>query len=162
MNVITRPWRKLMLAVAACVFCLTFSACSGDYDVPITSVPTQKIDERLLGDWALKDDEDRMRVRKLDDSVYVICYGGGLYRAFHSDVGKIPFVSVQDLDSADRKYVYFAYKLSDDGKLLDLTVVSQKIIPKDTKDSLSVQKLLEKNLQNPELFGDVGHYVRQK
>lgn len=161
MNPIARACCKLALGVIATLCCLTFSGCEGEYEGPITSGPTHKVDQRLLGDWMSEDGTDKLKVRKLDDSVYIVSYNGDLYRAFHSDVGKTSFISVQDIDSADRKYAYLAYKLSDDGKRLDLLVVSDKVIPKKTKDSASVQKLLKKNLQNPELFGDKGQFAKR-
>ena len=157
-----RAWRNLALGMVAVTCCLSFSGCEGDYKVPITSSPTRKIDPRLLGNWVSKDGTDKVKVRKLDESIYIVSYNGDLYRAFHSDVGKTSFVSAQDIDSADRKYAYLAYKLSDDGKRLDLQAVNDKIVPKETKDSVSVQKLLKKNLQNSELFGDEGQFAREK
>ncbi len=150
----------LGVVVVAC--CLTFSACEGDYAIPITSGPTNKIDQRLLGNWVSKDGTDKMKVRKLDHSTYIVSYNGDLYRAFHSDVGKTSFISAQDIDSADRKYAYLAYMLSDDGKRLDLRAVNNKVIPKETNDSVTVKKLLKKNLQNSELFGDEGQFTREK
>jgi len=103
-----------------------------------------------------------MKVRKFDDSNYIVLYDGDFYRAYHSDVGKTSFVSAQEIDSAGRKYVYLAYKLSDDGQQLFLRGIEDKVIPKETKDSVSVQKLLRKNLPNSQLFGDEGQYVREK
>jgi hypothetical protein len=103
-----------------------------------------------------------MKVRKFDDSHYVVSYDGDLYRAYHSDVGRTSFVSAQEIDSAGRKYVYLAYKLSADGQQLDLRAVEDKVIPRETNDSVSVQKLLMKNLGNSRLFGDEGQYVREK
>lgn len=154
--------RKLVLVAVAVVCCLSFSGCEGDYSVPITSGPTRKIDRRLLGNWVSKDGTDKMKVRSLDDSVYIVSFNGDLYRTFHSDVGKTSFISAQDIDSADRKYAYLAYKLSDDGKQLVLRAVNTSIIPKDTKNSLMVQKLLKINLQRAELFEDEGHFAREK
>ena len=52
--------------------------------------------------------------------------------------------------------------MSEEGKRLGLRVVSDKVIPKETKDSESVQKLLKKNLENPELFGDETQFTREK
>lgn len=158
----TRVCRKLVLVAVAVVGCLSFSACDGDYAVPITSVPTRKIDQRLLGNWVSKDGTDKIKVRSLDDSIYVVSYNGDLYRAFHSDVGKTSFISAQDIDSADRKYAYLAYKLSDDGKRLDLRAVNTKVIPKETKNSVKVQKLLKINLQRAELFEDEAQFDREK
>jgi hypothetical protein len=45
-----------------------------------------------------------MKVRRLDDSVYIVYYDGDLFRAYHSDIEKTPFISVQDLNSSDRQY----------------------------------------------------------
>jgi hypothetical protein len=154
--------RKLALVAIAVVYCLTFSGCEGDYAVPITSGPTRKIDQRLLGNWVSKDGTDKIKVRALDDSIFIVSYNGDLYRAFHSDVGKISFVCAQDIDSADRKYAYLAYKLSDDGKQLDLRGVNTELIPKATMNSIAVQKLLKTNLTNPKLFEDEGQFARDK
>jgi hypothetical protein len=140
--------------------CLAFSGC--EYEVPITSGPTRKIEARLLGDWVSKDGKEKMKVRRLDDSIYSVSYNGDLYRAYHSDVAKTAFVSVQDIDSAERKYAYLAWKLSEDGKQLGLRVVSAKIIPKEIKTSTGVQKLLQKNLQNPELLEEEAQFTREK
>jgi hypothetical protein len=95
-----------------------------------------------------------MRVRRLDDSAYVVYYDGDLFRAYHSDIAETPFTSVQDLNSNDRKYAYVVWKLSDDGKRLSLRSVNNKVIPKETRDSAAVTALLTKNARNPELFGE--------
>lgn len=162
MNTTKRASRNLAILIIMAACCLSLSGCEGDYAVPITSSPTRKIDQRLLGNWVAKGGTEKLRVRKFDDSHYIVSYDGDLYRAYHSDVGKASFVSAQEIDSAARKYVYLAYKLSDDGQQLDLRAVEDKVIPKETKDSVSVQKLLKKNLQNSKLFGDEGQYVRDK
>lgn len=107
----TRIYRKLALVAVAVVCCLSFSGCDGDYAVPITSRPTRKIDQRLLGNWVSKDGTDKLKVRSLDDSIYIVSYNGDLFRAFHSDVGKTSFVSLQDIESTGRKYSYLTYKL---------------------------------------------------
>jgi hypothetical protein len=103
-----------------------------------------------------------MRVRRLDDSTYVVYYDGDLFRAYHSDVAETPFASVQDLNSNDRKYAYVTWKLSDDRKRLSLRNVNRKIIPKETKDSAAVAALLKKNLRNPELFGEEIEFGKEK
>jgi hypothetical protein len=50
-----------------------------------------------------------MKVRRLDDSIYIVSYNGDLFRAFIQMLPR-PFVSVQDIDSPDRKYAYFKWK----------------------------------------------------
>ena len=110
--------------------------------------------ERLLGDWVSLDGKENMKVRRLDDSMYIVYYDGDLFRAYHSDVAETPFVSVQDINSSDRKYAYVVWKLSDDGKRLTLRNVQSKLIPKEQKDSGRVAELLKENARNPELFGE--------
>jgi hypothetical protein len=146
------------IAVSLCI--LAFTAC--EYEVPITSSPTRKVQEQLLGNWTSSDGKEKMRVRSLDDSIYIVYYDGDLFRAYHSDIAETLFVSVQDLNSHDRKYAYATWNLSDDGKHLSLRNVSDNVIPKETKDSAAVIGLLTKNAQNPELFGEEIEFRREK
>jgi hypothetical protein len=148
------------LGAAFCLCILAFSACQ--YEVPITSSPTRKVQERLLGDWTSTDGKEKLKLRKLDDSVYIVYYDGDLFRAYHSDVAETPFASVQDINSNDRKYAFVVWKLSDDGKNLRLRNVNDKVIPKDTKDSATVVALLGKNVHNPDLLGEEIEFRREK
>jgi hypothetical protein len=139
---------------------LAFTAC--EYEVPITSSPTRKVQERLLGDWVSLDGKENMKVRRLDDNNYIVYYDGDLFRAYHSDVAETPFVSVQDINSSDRKYAYVVWKLSDDGQRLTLRNVQSKLIPKEQKDSARVAELLKENARNPELFGEEIEFSKVK
>jgi len=112
------------------------------------------VQERLLGDWTSIDGKEKLKLRSLDDSVYIVYYDGDLFRAYHSDVAETSFATVQDLNSSDRKYAYVVWKLSDDGKNLRLRNVNDKIVPKESKDSAAVAMLLEKNARNPDLLGE--------
>jgi hypothetical protein len=103
-----------------------------------------------------------MRVRRLDDSTYVVYFDGDLFRAYHSDVGEIPLVSVQDINSKDRKYAYVVWTLSDDGKRLNLRSVQSKVIPTEQRDSATVAELLKENAKNPELFGEEIEFNKEK
>jgi hypothetical protein len=94
-------YRRIIFGVVCCVCILALSACV--YDVPITPSPTRKVQEQLLGNWASLDGKENMRVRRLDDSTYIVYYDGDLFRAYHSDIAEMPFASVQDLNSNDRK-----------------------------------------------------------
>jgi hypothetical protein len=151
---------SLRLAIAICFCCLVFTACQ--YEAPITSTPTRGVQEQLLGNWRSSDGKEELKLRRLDDSLYVVYYDGDLFRAYHSDVGETPFATVQDLNSSDRKYAYMVWKLSDDGKHLRLRNVSDKVISKETKDSAAVVALLTKNLRNPELFGEEIEFSKEK
>ena len=160
MNSLRSTIRKFTPGIIAAACFLALSGC--EYEVPLTAKPTLKVDEKLVGDWISKDGKDKMKVRRLDDSIYIVSYNGDLFRAFHSDVAKTSFVSVQDIDSPDRKYAYLTWKLSDDGKRLGLRVVNTKVIPNENKDSETIQKLVEKNLQNPALLGDETQFSKEK
>ena len=118
--------------------------------------------ERLLGDWTSADGKEKLKLRSLDDSIYIVYYDGDLFRSYHSDVTETPFVTVQDLNSSDHKYAFMIWKLSDDGKNLRLRSVNDKVVPKETKDSATVVALLTKNARNPELFGEEIEFKKEK
>jgi hypothetical protein len=150
--------RVVGVAIGLCS--LAFTACQ--YDVPITSAPTRKVQERLLGDWTSADGKEKLKLRSLDDSVYIVYYDGDLFRAYHSDVAGTPFATVQDLNSNDRKYAYVIWKLSDDGTNLRMRNVNDKVVPKESRDSPAVVALLTKNAANPELFGEEIEFRKEK
>ena len=148
------------LGVTICLCLLAFSACQ--YEVPITSGPIQKVQERLLGDWTSDDGKEQMKVRRLDESVYIVYYDGDLFRAYHSDVAETPFVSVQDLNANSRKYAYVFWKLSDDGKTLSLRNVTDKVVPTGIKDSATIVALLKQNARNPDLLSEEIEFQKEK
>jgi hypothetical protein len=146
--------------IAVCLCILALTGC--EYEVPITSSPTRKAQERLLGNWISQDGKEHMRVRQLDDSIYIVYYDGDLFRAYHSDVAEMPFVSVQDINSNDRKYAYVVWKLSDDGKRLTLRNVKRGVIPKGQKDSARIAELLKENANNLQLLGEEIEFNEEK
>ena len=116
----------------------------------------------MLGDWRSSDGKEELKLRRLDDGIYIVYYDSDLFRAYHSDVAETSFATIQDLNSNDRKYAYVVWKLSDDGKHLSLRSVSDKVISKETKDSRTVAALLTKNARNPELFGEQIEFSKEK
>ena len=95
-------WLRVVgVAIGLCS--LAFTACQ--YGVPITSAPTRKVQEQLLGDWRSTDGKEELKLRRLVNSIYIVYYDGDLFRAYHSDVAEMPFTTVQDLNSSDRKYL---------------------------------------------------------
>ena len=152
--------RLRVVGVAIGLCSLAFTACQ--YDIPITSAPTRKVQEQLLGDWTSADGKEKLKLRSLDDSIYIVYYDGDLFRAYHSDVAETPFATVQDLNSSDRKYAYVVWKLSDDGKHLSLRNVSDKVISKEIRDSGTVAALLTKNVSDPALFGEEIEFKKEK
>jgi hypothetical protein len=153
-------YRRIILGVAVCLCILAFAAC--EYEAPITPIPTRNVEERLLGDWVSLDGKEQMKVRRFDDNIYIIYFDGDLFRAYHSDFAETPFVSVQDINSSDRKYAYVVWKLSGDGKHLSLRSVQSKVIPKEQKDSARVAELLKENAKNPDLFGEEIEFKKEK
>ena len=152
--------QRIICSVVSGVCILAFAACN--YEVPITSSPTRKVQELLLGNWVSLDGKENMRVRRLDDRTYAVYYDGDLFRAYHSDVTELPLVTVQDLNSNDRKYAYLTWKLSDNGNRLTLRSVNDKVVPKETKNSTTAAALLTKNARNPELFGEEIEFRKEK
>ncbi len=156
-----RPLFGLSLVVA----CLLVSGCL--YDFPLTAAPTRKIDPRLVGDWVAQDKdsqkEELLKVRRLDDSTYVVALDNDLYRVFHSDLAGTAFLSVQNLQPGpdDRKYVYFVWQLSADGDHLALKGVSNHVVPESTKTRADAQHLIQANLANPKLYGDELLFTRK-
>jgi hypothetical protein len=148
--------RCVGVAIGLC----TLTACQ--YDIPITSAATRKVQEQLLGNWTSTDGKEKLKLRSLDDSIYIVYYDGDLFRAYHSDVAETPFTTVQDLNSRDRKYAYVIWKLSDNGKHLRLRSVNDKVVPKETRDSTALVALLTKNAGNPELFGEEIEFRKEK
>ena len=139
---------------------LALSGC--EFEVPITSRPTDNVNVRLLGNWASADGNEKMQVRRWDDATYAVWYNGDLFRAFHSDSAGMPLVSVQALENENRKYSYISWKLSEDGARLALRSISSKVIPAATKDSQTVRELIQKNIGNPALLNEEQEFVRQK
>jgi len=159
-NLSSLTCRRLGFGVAICLSILAFAAC--EYEVPITPSPTRGVQERLLGDWVSLDGKEQMKVRRFDDNIYIVYYDGDLFRAYHSDVAETPFVSVQDINSSNRKYAYVVWKLLDDGKRLSLRNVKSTVIPKEQKDSARIAELLKENAKNPELFGEEIEFNKEK
>lgn len=154
-RVFSVPLAALLLGLTAC-----------NYDFPITEMPTQKIEPRLLGDWVAPDPDDgkevSLHVRQFDDSTYVIALDNDLYRAFHTDFAGTAFVSVQNLQSGSlgRKYIYFRWQLSADGAQLTLQSISSRVVPGDTPDRAAIQSLIKANLTNPKLYNDALTFAR--
>ena len=160
MRRITTTTTRIALAVVAVIALLSIAAC-GEYTVPITDQPTRKVDRQLIGDWFTPDGVDVIKIRQLTDSTYIVCYNGILFRAFHSDLAKVPFLSVQELETENRTYSYVTYRFSEDGNKIYLRMVNEEVISDEPTESIAIQRLLIKNLQNPTLFHAEEEFRRQ-
>lgn len=131
-----------------------------DYDVPITSKPTRRIDERLVGNWTKSDGKEHMTARKYDDYHLVVSANGDLFRAYHSDLHGAALITAQDINSPDRKYFYLTWELSADGQTLTLRGINDKVIPRTARTSSAVVRSLKANMRNPELLLAPDTYTR--
>jgi hypothetical protein len=137
--------------LAACAACL-LAGCI--YDVPVTASATRNIDARLVGDWTSADGKENVKIRELNSTTYLVLLNGDPFRAYHSDLAGVNFVTVQDLDGPAQKFAYLKYALSADGQKLTVHAVNADTIPDTVKTSGEVRRLLRKNLANPKLFAD--------
>jgi hypothetical protein len=101
-------------------------------------------------------------VRHLDDTHYIVTFNGDLFYVHHSDVAGTAFFSAQELDSADRRYLFLAYTLSDDGAQLTVRNVNAEAISKKANNSTDMRLFLEENLKNPELFEEELLFGKEK
>ncbi|HEY4299876.1 MAG TPA: hypothetical protein VGM73_03310 [Candidatus Didemnitutus sp.] len=153
-----------LAAFVSATAALVLAGC--DYSVPLTPAPTRKIERPLLGVWQSRDKDsdkdDLITVREWDPSSYIVLIDHDIYRVFHSDLAGLNLISAQDINSKERKYSYFAWRLSAVGNELTLLPVNIEVIPPATKDSAALQKLFWKNRDNPKLFRPPLIFVRQK
>jgi hypothetical protein len=152
-----QAYHLLMRQLIPALCALALLSC--DYELPLTAEPTRAADARLAGHWALVEPEqnEAMDVRLYDDRNYVIAYRGDLYRGFHSEVAGLPLLSVQNLNDSERKWIFMSWELSENGKRLTIRAVRTEVVPVNTRDLV---KAIEKNRDNPALFGEPGVYVR--
>lgn len=148
------------IAIVIALVLLGLGACQ--YSVPITEQPTRQVETNLLGDWVSTDGRESIKIRKLGQSTYIVSYNGVLFQAFHSDLSGISFLSVQELETPDRSYSYLTYRLSQDGTKLHLRLVNDEVVPRETKDVTSVQRILKRNLQNPALLRNESEFTRAR
>jgi hypothetical protein len=147
----------------ALVIALLPLACN--YDAPIAATPSRNIEPRLIGAWTAKGDDDKpehMTIRQYDVDHYAVLYDGELYRAYHTEVAGLPLISVQNLNDSERKYLFVSWSLSSDGSRLTLHAMSTDVVPESAKDSATIVKLIEKNRDNPKLFGEAAEFTRDK
>jgi hypothetical protein len=159
--------RRSLFAITILILCLGFPGC--EYPVPITSSPTSKIDERLLGQW-YGDKGEPISIGRKDEYNYVITLGAEKYPAYHSDVKtQTGGISLSAIRGENRfvnllvsgKYSYLTYKLEEHGNVIKVGVVSSEIIPTSVTNSARIQQLLEENLQNPKLFRSYSTYAHE-
>ncbi len=141
--------------VLACLVVVGAMAAAGcEFESPLTTTATRAVEPQLLGDWVSTDEDAMpMKVRRLDDSTYIVVCDGDLYRVHHSDLADTPFLSVQDIDSDGRKYAFLAWALSTDGAVLTLRVLRSEVVPSTIRDVAALQQAVKDHLRDPRLFG---------
>ena len=150
--------RRCIARVLAGLLALAFTGCN--YDFPLTDRPTDRVHKELLGAWTAEEGQERVEIRAFDERSYVVNDSGQLYRMIHTDLGDLRILSVQELESADRRYVYLRWRLTPDGKELHLNGVNTRVIPTSLPSARAVRRAMKKNRSNPDLFTEEGVYTR--
>jgi hypothetical protein len=151
-------WLQVGAAIGLCS--LAFTACQ--YDIPITSGPTRKVQERLLGDWMSADGKEKLKLRSLDDSIYILTTTVLFFALTTPTSPKHLSQLFRTSTRAIASMLLSFWKLSDDGKNLRLRSVNDQVVLKETWDSATVVALLTKNARNPELFGEEIEFQKEK
>lgn len=160
MNLRNFGTRRFTIAVVLALVVLSLAACQ--YSVPITERPTRNVEIKLIGDWISTDGRETLKIRTLNHSTYVVSYNNVLFQVFHSDLLGISFLTVQELETQNRSYSYLTYRLSEDGAKLYLRLVNDDVVPRETKDVTSIQRLLKRNVQNPALLRKEDEFTKAK
>jgi hypothetical protein len=155
---------KLLLTWLIAASCLLLGGCN--FDVPIISSPTRVVEPQLLGNWVPADKGNQkpalMKVRQLDNFTYIVSCNGDLFRAYHTDLEGVPYVTVQDLETPGRKFAYFTWQLSADGAQLTVQPVNARAVPQNLPDSSAMRRFLSQNVDNLNLLGEPVVFNRQK
>lgn len=131
----------IALATAALLSC--------EYDCPLTA-PTRPVEPNLVGDWtSITPEREWMKIRKLDETHYIVVRNGDLFRVHHSDLAGMSLASVENIDSGNGKWSFVSWELAESGKVLLLRTVNDKLVPDDAK---SPAQLITANRANPELL----------
>ncbi len=138
-----------------CAVLLLFLFGSCIYESPLTESPTRKIDERLIGDWVSVEEKlSDVQVRKFDDSNFILIDDRNVYRVFHSDLGGLSFLSLQNLDTTGRsarKFAFIDYRFEEPNKIR-VRAINKDIVPETLKTVPELQKIVREHLKDPRLF----------
>src|SRR5690606_10868366 len=99
-----RPTNLLrgLMAGLGILAAIGMSGCT--YPVPVTEAATRGVEPGLVGEWMSADGKNRLEVRRYDDRNAVVVLNGLVLRAYHSEVAGLPLVTLQELESPERKY----------------------------------------------------------
>lgn len=151
-----------VMRAASLLLCLFLTAC--EWSIPITANGTREVVPTLIGEWFQTGTGERLRVRKYDDTHYVLGmgqHGDQLFTAHHSDVGEWQLISVRELKPEGDLWTYVQWRLVDRDRL-EIRAVNDKVIPYTVADSAEVVRLLKANREKPELFHPAATYARVK
>jgi hypothetical protein len=147
--IVARIGRRL----AALVLAGALAGCI--YDAPITPAGTRDVDPRLVGQWTTTDGGDRVDIAQTGPRTYRIVYNGDPFRAWHSDLGGVPYVTAQQESGTEHKYSYVAWVLSADGRRLRALAVTTAAVPTRRATSpAAARAALAAHRDDPALFGD--------
>lgn len=156
----SRPRRRRAFGALAG---LAFGVLTGcNYDFPLTDRPTDRVHKELLGAWTAEEGKEHVVIRAFDEKSYLVEDNGQFYRMIHTDLGALRFLSIQELESAERRYLYVRWRLTPDGKELHLNGVNSSVVPTSLPSARAVRRVIKKNKSNPDLFTEEGVYTREE
>ena len=164
--------RNILYVIAFFFFALTIG-CNRISKYPIDDPARVKIDNTLLGKWAMKEDTSRLNyfiIKKKDDFKYLITYmdQGGTHKqyedfeAFISRVGNFRFLNVQYYYQSVQGYFFL--------KIIDVNEAGDEIMTANVADSTlsevtkpaEVRGKITRNINNPAFYSDTAHFVKVK
>ena len=157
----------LVLLTAACQF-----------KVPLSEEHNIAIDTSLLGNWAMLPDAedpsaslDKISVLRFSDSEYLLRYfseGSEMFfRAYIIEPGGQRLLQLEHLgnaggpvteDSAKHRYIVARYIL--EGGTLTVSTLNSELVSSEIKNTESLLKAYQANMDNSELFTNSGSFVR--
>jgi hypothetical protein len=142
----------LLVACAA----LLLGGC--DYDVPLSTTPDRGVERNLLGNWLSP--HGWMMVRRFDADHYVVVHNGSTYRGWHTSVEGAAYVTLQSIDREPSKYAYVTYRVSEDGRRLEVRFVRDGVVPKTIMDSTAMRRAIAKHSGDSALLSDPEPFTR--
>lgn len=157
---LTPPPLRALLRCVVLSASLLLAGC--DFTVPLSTKPDRAIDDRLLGDWISPG--AWMKIRAYDGENYIVYHNGTAFRAWHSSVAGLPLITVKEIESkpAEGKFAYLVYEVADDGRRLNLRVVSDEVVSKKINDTAAMRQAIERHAKHPELLSEVFPFSRIK
>lgn len=129
-----------------------------DYDVPLSPGPERAVERKLAGNWLSP--HGWMMVRRFDADHYVVVHNGSAYRAWHSHVEGVAYITLQSLDREPARYAYLTYQLSGDGRRIEVRFVRDDVVPKTINETAAMRRAVAQHAGAAGLLSDPEPFTR--